>query len=170
MFAMGAKSKALPEAPAAPAASGDRHPRLQAALDAATAAAAAAGPDKPAAAPASSPSPTDAPGGPPAPAAAAPPAALPAPEQRPMQLLLDVTLDAPILALPLTSRSPDHIEIDLGTLLVHNRIVWELRGGAAGGEAAGQKVLIDDMRVRACAPAGVGRGVWLAGDATCRCC
>jgi hypothetical protein len=85
------------------------------------------------------------------------------PEQQPMQLLLDVSLDAPIVVLPVNSHSPDHLEIDLGTLLVKNRIVWERRGtlGAVSGTAAPaaasalaeggvrhQKVLMDDMTVR----------------------
>jgi hypothetical protein len=86
-----------------------------------------------------------------------------APEHQPMQLLLDVSLDAPIVVLPLNSHSPDHLEIDLGTLLVKNRIVWERRGalGGVSGSAAPagapalgdgclrhQKVLMDDMTVQ----------------------
>ena len=75
-----------------------------------------------------------------------------------MELLLDVFLDAPIVVLPLNSGSPDHMEVDLGTLLVNNRIVWEARGGAAGGGAA-RKVLLDDMRVRGgCTGGGSKRG------------
>jgi hypothetical protein len=97
-----------------------------------------------------------------------------APEHRPFQLLLDVSLDAPIVVLPLNSHSPDHLEIDLGTLLVHNRIGWEQRGilggvecaaaapkaaaAAAGKEAEArqQRVLMDDMTVGSGSGGSVG--------------
>lgn len=160
MFAMGAKPKVQPElgaparAPAPAAAStaaaappadapGERqrtHPHLHAAIEAAAGGGAVT--DRAAAGTVAA-----AAGAPGAPAPPRPPAgAGAAPEARPMQLLLDVSLDAPILVLPLNSGSPDHMEIDLGTLLVNNKIVWELRGGVAGGEEQ-QKVLMDDMRV-----------------------
>lgn len=61
---------------------------------------------------------------------------------KPLVLLLDVQLDAPVLLMPLTSISDDHIEIDLGTLQLTNRVVWEMHTDVK------QKLLMDEMEVR----------------------
>lgn len=61
---------------------------------------------------------------------------------KPLVLLLDVALDAPVLVLPLVSRSDDHLEVDLGTLQLSNRVVWEMRTEDK------QKLLVDEMEVR----------------------
>lgn len=58
-----------------------------------------------------------------------------------MVLLLDVELDAPVLLMPLTSSSDDHIEVDLGTLQLSNRVVWEMHTDDK------QKLLMDEMEV-----------------------
>ena len=60
-----------------------------------------------------------------------------------MVLLLDVNLDAPVLLLPLDSSSEDRIEVDLGTLQLSNRIMWEMRT-----EQDSQKLLMDELQVR----------------------
>jgi hypothetical protein len=62
---------------------------------------------------------------------------------KPLVLLLDVHLDAPVLLLPLSSASEDRIEVDLGTLQLSNRVLWEMRT-----EQDSQKLLVDDMQVR----------------------
>jgi hypothetical protein len=58
-------------------------------------------------------------------------------------LLLDVHLDAPVLLLPLKSSSEDRIEVDLGTLQLSNRVLWEMRT-----EQDSQKLLVDELQVR----------------------
>eukprot|EP00878_Enallax_costatus_P018255 GHUV01019211.1.p1 GENE.GHUV01019211.1~~GHUV01019211.1.p1 ORF type:complete len:760 (+),score=304.75 GHUV01019211.1:378-2657(+) len=60
---------------------------------------------------------------------------------KPLVLLLDVQLDAPVLLMPLTSSSDDHIEVDLGTLQLTNRVVWEMHTDDK------QKLLMDEMEV-----------------------
>lgn len=61
---------------------------------------------------------------------------------KPLIVLLDVHLDAPVLLMPLNSNSEDHIEVDLGTLQLANRVVWELRT-----EQDRQKLLLDELQV-----------------------
>jgi hypothetical protein len=62
---------------------------------------------------------------------------------KPLVLLLDVHLDAPVLLLPLDSASDDRIEVDLGTLQLSNRVLWEMRT-----EQDSQKLLVDELQVR----------------------
>lgn len=73
----------------------------------------------------------------------APPAAEAA---KPLVVLLDVHLDAPVLLLPLNSTSQDHLEVDLGTMELTNRVVWEMRAE----DRDRQKLLMDDMQVYVC--------------------
>lgn len=61
---------------------------------------------------------------------------------KPLVLLLDVHLDAPVLLLPLNSASEDRLEVDLGTLTLANRVLWEMRT-----EQDSQKLLVDEMQV-----------------------
>jgi hypothetical protein len=61
---------------------------------------------------------------------------------KPLVLLLDVHLDAPVLLLPLDSASDDRIEVDLGTLQLSNRVLWEMRT-----EQDSQKLLVDELQV-----------------------
>ncbi len=83
------------------------------------------------------------------PAAACTEAAPPATEQpapRPLLVLLDVSLDAPVINLPLNSHTPgDCMEVDLGMLTVRNSVLWQMRAEAG---AARQRVLLDDMAIR----------------------
>jgi hypothetical protein len=77
-------------------------------------------------------------------AGAAPPAAAPAAAaDKPLVLLLDVHLDAPVLVMPRDSSSQDHLEVDLGTLELSNRVVWEMRAE----DRDRQKLLVDEMQV-----------------------
>jgi vacuolar protein sorting-associated protein 13A/C len=58
-------------------------------------------------------------------------------------VLLDVHLDVPVLLLPLDSASDDRLEVDLGTLQLSNRVLWEMRT-----EQDSQKLLVDELQVR----------------------
>jgi hypothetical protein len=85
-------------------------------------------------------------------AAAAAVAAAGASPDKPLVLLLDVHLDAPVLVVPRSSASEDHLELDLGTLELSNRVVWEMRAE----ERDRQKLLVDDMQVGGCFVLGGG--------------
>lgn len=76
------------------------------------------------------------------------------PAANPLILLLDVVLEAPVIVMPLASGSQDHMEVDLGTLEVSNRVMWEVKGQGA----ARQRLLLDQLQVRWC---GGHAGAWL---------
>jgi hypothetical protein len=75
------------------------------------------------------------------------------PAANPLVLLLDVVLEAPVIVMPLASSSQDHMEVDLGTLEVSNRVMWEVKGQGAGR----QRLLLDQLQVGGGGPARVVR-------------
>jgi vacuolar protein sorting-associated protein 13A/C len=95
-----------------------------------------------------------------------------------MILILDVVLDAPVIVMPLNSSSVDQLEVDLGTLEVRNRMMWEWRQGSSSSSGLSegssrsdgegrpqqqQRLLLDDLHVKlskvsGCVIAGQKRG------------
>ena len=101
----------------------------------------------------------------------------PAAAVKPIILMLDVVLDAPVIVMPLNSSSEDQLEVDLGTLEVRNRMMWEWRPYSSSGMGEGssrsegggkpqqqqQRLLLDDLHVKlskvsGCVIAGQQRG------------
>jgi hypothetical protein len=62
---------------------------------------------------------------------------------KPLVVLLDVQLDAPVLVLPQHSGSEEHVEVDLGTLTLSNRVAWEVQQD----NSSMQRVLTDELQV-----------------------